>query len=79
VWEKPISDYLNEQAHINKFTVDQILRDALTIHDKAKWGRAEQMRVGNCLRRLGLTRARRREGESGERMYLYYRPGHEDE
>lgn len=70
-WDSVIKRWLQNNARIN-VTADEILHDALEIHDKAKWSRGDQTRVGYIMRRMKWQRARDRQGS---REWRYWRPG----
>src|SRR5690242_7714533 len=65
-WDGPIRDWLQQNAKLSA-TTTELLREALEIK---KWGRADQMRVGSCMRRLGWHRKQVRVGHSREWRYV---------
>jgi predicted P-loop ATPase len=67
-WEGPINEFCEDRDDVS---ADEILEDCLGI-EKAKWGRGEQMRVGNCMKALGWERRQTR--KDGNRIWRYYRP-----
>lgn len=58
-WEDLVATYLIGR---DATTVGDVLIDVLNL-DKARWSRADQMRVASALGRLGWERKRRREGD----------------
>jgi putative DNA primase/helicase len=75
-WEAPIAEWLNKNGR-QTVTVAGMLTEALDINDKSKWNRADQMRVGICLRHLGWERKQVRIGVGRE--WRYVRPSLSDE
>lgn len=70
-WEQPIIAWVNATAEPRSgFTIGDVLKGALTI-EQGKWTRADQTRVGSCLRSLGFS-ARQQRGTNGERERRYY-------
>jgi putative DNA primase/helicase len=69
-WEQPIAKWIvNCSTPRSGFSIGDTLAGALN-HDQSKWGRAEQTRVGNCLKALGFEwRRERRDGAQGKRYY----------
>lgn len=70
-WEAVVRRWLINNGRSN-ITTDEIMHDALEIHDKAKWSRNDQIRVGYLLRRMKWVRAR---DMHGAREWRYWRPG----
>jgi putative DNA primase/helicase len=71
-WETVIGDWL-KSFNRPSITIPEVLAEALSITDKAKWTRSDQIRVGNCLKRLGWPK--RRSGPRGAEAWHYFRPG----
>jgi len=71
-WGDIISRWM-EQGFLRSCTIEEVMRDALKI-EQGKWTRAEQIRVGIVLSRLGLVRRRSSAGASGHRPWIYVRP-----
>jgi putative DNA primase/helicase len=72
-WEPLIADWLNRNSRQN-VTVADVLTDALAIADRAKWTKADQMRVGSCMKNLGWER--KQFWKSGASEWRYVRPNH---
>jgi predicted P-loop ATPase len=70
-WDSIVKRWLQHNGRIN-VTADELLHDALEIHDKAKWSRNDQVRVGYIMRRMKWIRARDRQMP---REWRYWRPG----
>jgi putative DNA primase/helicase len=70
-WDSVVKRWLQNNARVN-VTADELLRDALEIHDRAKWSRNDQARVGYIMRRMKWQRARDRQQP---REWRYWRPG----
>jgi putative DNA primase/helicase len=66
-WENQIESWVRGKSDIR--TAD-IFSDCLDIKDRSKWGRADQMRISNIMKRLGWTR------RYIESQWRYLRPGH---
>lgn len=69
-WEEPVAAYL--ASRMAEVTVSDVL-DAALKKERRDWTRADEMRVGQILRRCGWTRIRR--GGRGTRTYVYVRDG----
>src|ERR1700686_3376778 len=52
-WQPLIVDWLRGRQDV---TVADVLAGALEIREKSKWTKADQMRVGRCMKRLGWKR-----------------------
>ena len=73
-WGEVIADYVGGK---DVTTVSEVLEHALFI-DKAKWDRAGQMRVAQCLTTLEWKRKRASCDETGKRPWKYHRPPNGD-
>lgn len=69
-WETIVRRWLSNNAKINT-TSDELMKDALEIHDRSKWSRQDQIRIGYIMRRMKWIRARDRHGN---REWRYWRP-----
>jgi predicted P-loop ATPase len=67
VWQNPIDEFLEK---CEETTVSEILKDCLGI-EPARQGRAEQTRVGRCLKTAGWQRFQQRQG--GKRRWVHRR------
>lgn len=70
-WDSIVKRWIQNNGKIN-VTADEVLRDALEIHDRSKWSRTDQTRVGYIMRRMKWVRARDRQMP---REWRYWRPG----
>lgn len=71
-WGDIVARWIREGAR-REITVEEVMRDALHL-DTGKWTRAEQIRVGIVLSRLGLIRRRSSASASGHRPWVYVSP-----
>jgi predicted P-loop ATPase len=78
-YETKILHYLNEipvgGVRLTCVSIAEILGAGLHL-DTSKWTRAEQMRVGRIMQRIGWSRQRE---SGGERQWRYIRPGNESD
>jgi len=72
-WESEISDWLRTHVAPN-VSVAEVLKNALDLKDRAKWTRADQMRIGACLKNLGWKR--QQFSFNGVREWRYVKPDH---
>jgi putative DNA primase/helicase len=64
----------DKERNEKRWSMDYILEHALKL-DMSKWSRSEQMRVGHCLRKLGMERKRsNKPGPRGSREWFYVWP-----
>jgi predicted P-loop ATPase len=68
-WEEQIFNYINLQKSV---TMDEIWIHALKIDHRENWHRANCIRIGNIMKKLGWER--RRPKIDGVRGYVYYPP-----
>lgn len=72
-WQEKIAAWMTEN-YCTEVSISQMMGLALGM-DAAKWTRADQMRVGTILTRLGWQRRRSvKEGPDGVRAWIYCRP-----
>ncbi len=69
-WEEAIKTWLSFNGRVN-CTTSELLNDALTIQDKSRWGRSDQIRLGKIMHRMRWVRAR---DKGGDRIWRYWRP-----
>jgi hypothetical protein len=67
-WEGPISEYVDRNLSV---TMEEIFIHALRIEHREKWRRADEVRIGNIMRKLGWKR--KRVQIEGVRGYAYVR------
>jgi predicted P-loop ATPase len=75
-WEDQINDWIFNDGNLRRFepvndvSIAEVMENALKLVDRAKWSRAEQMRVGAYLKRNGWERYR---VPGGNREWRYRR------
>ena len=67
-WEVPIFEYVERNQSV---TMGEIFIHALNIEHREKWRRADEIRIGNIMKKLGWSRKRMK--VEGVRGYAYYR------
>lgn len=75
-WETKINSWLTTRIDRDAFTAGDVLGGPIGL-EPAKWDKAAQTRVGQCLSRLGYERYRLREGAA--RVYRYRRVSRDQE
>jgi predicted P-loop ATPase len=70
-WAQPILEYIGANNTLEYYTTAELLGDALKL-EKARWSKAEQMRVGAIMQQLGYLNRKR--GPKHARFNAWIRP-----